>query len=87
MDNRQGIVFDEIPEAINFSLNLLPRVTPCVEVHPHRENILAVSLDERRAMIREALVKLESLWPRDDDSSQCPINEKALILLICSVCR
>jgi hypothetical protein len=47
-------------------------------MHPDREDIFAVSPEERRTMVRKLLVELECLRPRDDDSSQRPIYQQAL---------
>jgi ATP-dependent exoDNAse (exonuclease V) alpha subunit len=39
-------------------------------MHPYRENIFSVSLDEGRAVIRKLLVELECLRPLHNDGSQ-----------------
>jgi hypothetical protein len=46
-------------------------------MHPYRENIFPLSPEEGRTMVRKLLVELERLWPRDDDSSERPIDEHA----------
>ena len=48
-------------------------------MHLDRENIFAVGPEECSAMVGKLLVELERLWACDDDGSQRPIDEQALV--------